>query len=88
MLFRLFKQLEAINPITYLRPAFGDGQDIAACAKFFFGFFIFLDIQFRTACQDRQLEESALKNFFQGHNRMTRVAFEPCPYRWDAPSIN
>ena len=33
--------------------------------------------KFRTTCQDCQAEESAVKSFFQRHNRMVRMDFEP-----------
>ena len=35
----------------------------------------------RTACQDRQAGESAIKCLFQRHNRMARVGFEPKLFR-------
>ena len=34
---------------------------------------------FRTACQDHQAGESAVKCLSQGHNRMAQVGFEPRP---------
>ena len=34
-------------------------------------------LQFRTACQDHQAGESAVKCLSQGHNRMAQVGFEP-----------
>ena len=36
-------------------------------------------MKFRTACQDRQAGESAVKSLPQGHKRMERVGFEPTP---------
>ena len=34
-------------------------------------------MKFRTACQDHQAEESAVKCLSQKHNRMARVGFDP-----------
>ena len=43
-------------------------QDIAVCLKF--------NKNMRTACQDHQAGESAVKCLFLGHNRTKRVGFE------------
>ena len=42
----------------------------------------------RTACQDRQAGESAIKCLFQRHNRMARVGFEPKLFRSQSRSSN
>ena len=36
-------------------------------------------MKFRTACQDRQAGESAVRSLSLGHNRIARVGFEPRP---------
>ena len=51
---------------------------IAVCLKFFL-FISFKEIlmKFKTACQDRQAKENAIKFLSQGHNRKARVGFKP-----------
>ena len=42
----------------------------------------------RTACQDHQAEESAVKCLSQAHSRMARVGFEPRPSRSQSQRSN
>ena len=38
-----------------------------------------IGLKFKTACQDRQAKENAVKCFLEGHNRKARVGFKPRP---------
>ena len=44
-----------------------------------------MQLNFRTACPNRQATERTGKCFSQLHNKMARVAFEPQPFRSQSP---
>ena len=53
-------------------------HNIAPQSKFYILFFSYIETRekFRTACQDRQAEESAVTCLSQAYNRMERVSFK------------
>ena len=74
---------QAITPTCFQR-----FEDVVARLKLFIFilyFFKEMQLNFRTACQDRQARERAGKCFYQVHNKMARVAFGPQPFRSQSP---